>query len=222
MRLIITGDVLIDRPALSSALPSATAEVMAAHFDGEVKEWRKSYLHVLEDWDSYWTDLSLSEANSLAQWREGRWRVVRALFRLTRLPRPDDDTMGLHLDELPREIGRLCDALKSDAVEGLKGLMQQGSLAVILAPALPSALIRGMLDASNAAQSISGVIGPDELGQFGLDGIAWSWIAKLAGSNPSDTIVVGDASSLPPDALVVTPPADLSLLSELASHRRNS
>jgi hypothetical protein len=209
--ILLTTDVLIDRPALSSALVNATAEVMARRFGEDAREWRRSYQHVLEDWNTYWADLNLAETDSLRQWREGRWRIVRALFRLTKVKPPSENAISLHLDRLPREIGRRCDAWLAGAVEGVQALAGQGARVVLVAPTHPASLIRGMADSVTLGEAVAAVLGPDELGQVGLDDIPWEGLVKLAGGELGQTWLV----STWPDLPVLAPPQDLSRLAEV-------
>ena len=76
------SDVLINRAMLAKQLPAAWAKELAEHRGGQVDAWEKAYQQVAGDWSSYWADLNLDEPDSLAQWREGRWRIIRALYRL--------------------------------------------------------------------------------------------------------------------------------------------
>jgi hypothetical protein len=80
--VLVHADALLDRAALRAALPAAWGGALAAGPGGSPDEWASAYRQIQDDWDSYWVDLDLSGDDSLAQWREGRWRVVRGLFRL--------------------------------------------------------------------------------------------------------------------------------------------
>lgn len=209
--VLITTELLIDRPVLSMELVGATGSVMARHFGDEPREWEKSYRHVLEDWDNYWTDLNLAEDNSLGQWREGRWRVERALFRLTHKRPPSEEKIALHLDKLPREIGRECDAWLPGAVEGLKGLAERGARIVLIAPSQPSSLVWGLLDAAELSKLVERVLGPDELGQVGLDDDAPEWLLRQAGGAPEETWLISTQAGAP----ALRPPQDLSKLADM-------
>lgn len=209
--VLITSEVLIDRPVLSMALVSATGYVMARHFGDEVREWEKSYRHVLEDWDNYWADLNLAEDDSLRQWREGRWRVERALFRLTHKRPPSEEKMAFHLDKLPREIGRECEAWLPGAVDGLKDLAGRGARIVLIAPSQASALIWGMLDGAELTQAITRVLGPDELGQVGLEDDALEWLLRQTGGAPGETFLISTQLGAP----ALRPPQDLSRLADM-------
>jgi hypothetical protein len=208
---ILTTDILIDRPLLSSTLVEATAEVMARRFGSEPREWHKSYRNVLKDWDNYWADLNLAESESLQQWREGRWRVERALFRLTGLRMPAQDSMALHLDKLPRDIGRRCQGWLPDAAEGLRALAGQGARVVLITPSLASPLIWGLVEGAKLSEVVAAVLGPDELGQVGLDDITWEELIRLSGGQPDRTWLISAPSDLP----TLAPPGDLSHLADI-------
>lgn len=209
--VLITTEVLIDRPLLAASLIEATGIVMARRFGDEPREWEKSYKHILEDWDNYWADLNLDEEGSLSQWREGRWRVARALFRLTSKPLPADETRSLHLDKLPREIGRECEGWQSGAPEGLKALAGRGARVILVAPTQPSALIWGLAEGTGLDKAVSRVLGPDELGQVGLDDMAADWLVRQSGGAPGESWLISRQLGEP----AIAPPADLSHLAEV-------
>ena len=217
--VILPTDLLIDRPVLSAAMVAATGQVMAEHFGQEPREWEKSYRNILSDWDNYWRDLDLNGDGSLRHWREGRWRVAKALFRLTGLGYPSEKAIPLHLDQLPREVGRLCaEAWKVGVADGVAGLVAQGARAVILAPTLPAALLRGMAEGADFAASVAGIIGPDQLERVGLEGFEWRWLCSLARGDAEQTLMVSSAAAPVPGAWVIAPPDDLSRLPDLLAN----
>ncbi len=184
--LIDTG-LLLDRRALGAALPGAWAQVLADRQGGSFVEWLTATERVAADWDSYWEDLDLSADDSLRQWREGRWRVVRAWFRLAGKAIPGSNGIGLYLDELPREVGRRIEhGWRAEALDVLRKLLGQSARVCLIDPLNPASLLRGVLEAADP--HIGGpVLGPDELGQAGFEGLAWSWVVGLAGEAPERT-----------------------------------
>jgi hypothetical protein len=153
-------DEVIDRQALAKSLPAATAHVLSEQVGGSSEEWERVYRAVLADWDSYWEDLTLNEDDSLEQWREGRWRIYAALFRLTGRPIPPKEQIGAYLDDLQPLIGRRCAGWREGAIQKLRGEIANGQPVTIRCPSLPAGVIRGMLDAVGI--SAVEVIGPDE------------------------------------------------------------
>ncbi len=221
--IILPTDLLIDRPLLSSALVAATGQVMVKHFGSEPREWEKSYRNVMKDWDNYWRDLNLNAEDGLKQWREGRWRVTKALFRLTSLSYPPQSAMSLHLDKLPREIGRLCaGAWKTGAAQGIMGLADQGARVAILAPTQAASLVRGMAEGAQVDGAVSKFIGPDELEQVGLEGFEWRWLCSLARGDPQGTLLVTSTPSPIPGAMTAAPPGDLARLPDLLTSHAES
>ncbi|GEM_PF-890396 len=213
LMLVFHLEILLDHHALGETMPAALASVMAAHHGQDAGAWQDAYLKIVADWDSYWADLSLDGQDSLAQWREGRWRIIRALFRLMHMPEPPLDAIPLYLDEIPYEIGQRCEGWKPRSVEALKELARQGFGLSILAAYQPAALIRGLLDQDQLGEPVCRAFGPDEIGQFGLEGISWDYIAGMTGSDPSCCVYIG--AEAPWGARVVKPPADLSSLPRL-------
>ncbi len=211
--LIFHSGVLLDHHALGESMPAALATAMAARHDHDPSDWQNAYLKIVADWDSYWADLSLDGRDSLRQWREGRWRIIRALFRLMHIPEPPQEAIPIYLDEMPYEIGQCCQAWKPNSTEALKVLASQGAGLSILAPYQPAALIRGLLDKAHLGEPTCRAFGPDEIGQCGLEGISWECIAEMTGSAPSQCIYIGTEAIW--GARAVTPPDDLSTLPDL-------
>lgn len=210
--LLFSDEVLFDRQDLARQMAEATAPVMVSRFGGITQSWAEAYRQILADWESYWVDLNLDAEDSLDQWREGRWRVVRALFRLTGKPLPEEEQMPLHLDSLPRVIGRRCAAWFPGAVEGLRGLAEEGVRIGIVVPSLSSQLIWGMVDAAGLDTVLSVIIGPDELGQVGLVGLHWERLEALARAEPGYCLLVHPTRQPPIKAPTLRPPDDLSRL----------
>jgi hypothetical protein len=207
-RLLLHGDVLIDRSALSAVLPGAWAEVLHAGYGGEREMWSHAYRQVAEDWESYWADLDLNGDDSVEQWREGRWRTVRAWFRLAGQSLPTEDQIPYFLDTLTESAGEYSQAWRKGAVEVLRELEQMGLRATIVDPYAPAPLVRGML--LGCCEGQYQVIGPDEMGQVGLDGIAWGWLTSLAGADPERTRFV--TPHLMRGGNIIQPPTDLVAL----------
>jgi hypothetical protein len=204
---LVHGDLLIDRAALRAALPRAWGEALVADQGGHAEGWANAYRQIQDDWDSYWADLDLDSDDSLAQWREGRWRIVRGLFRLAGRAALPIEQMAYYLDEFPRKVGRICSAWQPGAAEALNRLAERGIAVVLLPPYMSSALFWGMLDALDRPHSVRRVLGPDELGQAGLEGIAPAHLARLAGADPAKIVHI-------------TQPDDLSNLIQQPHHRQ--
>lgn len=215
--LLFSDEVLFDRQDLARQLAEATAPVMVSRFGGSTHGWAEAYRQILSDWESYWVDLNLDAEDSLDQWREGRWRVVRALFRLTGRTLPDESDIPLHLDTLPRVIGRRCAAWFPGAVDGLRGLVTEGVRVGLVIPSLAAPLIWGMADAAGLDTILSAVIGPDELGQVGLSGLHWERLESLAKAEPGYCLLVHPTRQPPISAPTLRPPANLSRLPGLIS-----
>ncbi|MBN1311886.1 MAG: HAD family hydrolase [Anaerolineae bacterium] len=215
--LLFSDEVLFDRHLLARKMPDATALVMISHFGGSTQSWVDAYRQILKDWESYWVDLNLDAEDSVEQWREGRWRVARALFRLTNRPLPGEDDIPLHLDKLPREIGQNCQVWHPGAPEGLRGLADLGVKLGLLSPSLAAPLLWGMFSAAGLEELVDVVLGPDELGQVGLDGLYWERLEALAQAEPGYCLLVHPNRQPPIKAPTLLPPSDLARLPNLAS-----
>jgi hypothetical protein len=210
--ILLHADVLIDRSTLVARLPNAWADVLSSEQGGKPDQWRMAYHNVVGDWASYWDDLDLNQDDSLRQWREGRWRVVRAIFRLAKHEAPPLEMMTCYLDDMQIEIGRRAPAWHPGVKETLLALMASRNTVGIVDPYTPSGLLRGMLDSLEKLKRVR-VFGPDELGQVGLDGMLWETLVRIVGGHPYKTRYVSPHPMH--KALLIRPPANLSSLPAL-------
>jgi hypothetical protein len=194
--LLIEVGALLDRPALRSALPDAWGSVLAERSGGDPAMWAAAYRRLLSDWSAYWADLDLSGDDALAHWREGRWRIVRAHYRLAGFDPPPLADLPVYLDELPRAVGEHIDAWLPDVPGVLRRLADQGASLAIVAPYNSAALIDGMLRGAGLRASIGAVLGPDELGQPGLEGVSPAHLARLAGLRPARVQIITELNTL--------------------------
>jgi len=215
--ILLHADILIDRSTLVVRLPAAWAAALAEEQGGTLDLWQMAYHNVVGDWASYWDDLDLNQDDSLAQWREGRWRIVRAMFRLARRDAPPLHRMPHYLDKLQGQIGMKAPAWQPGAMKALRDLAVSGYSVGIVDPFTSADLIRGMLIPFTLDTRVQ-VFGPDELGQVGLDGILWETLVRMIGGDPQQTRLVSPHPMH--KALIIQPPADISslpsLLAELA------
>jgi len=220
MLALFHSDVVIDRGALRRLLSEATGQALAETHGGEADHWQAAYRHIQADWDSYWADLTLDGDDSLTQWREGHFRVARAVFRLAGMEVPAADRMAWFVGDLPCLVGQQCPALKDGCTEMVRTLHEKGIAVGIASPTLSSRLVRGMLDAADLEDTVQIVLGPDELGQVGLDGIAGGWLADLAGVPASEIRLISPVSVS--GLMTITPPAAFHTIPELISSREQS
>ena len=212
--VLLHSDILVDSSALRAALPAAQAGVLAGWHGGDAASWQRAYERVIADWDSYWVDLDLNGDDSLQQWREGRWRVIRALFRLAGQRPPPVEQMGRYLDDINREVGRGCgSAWRAGARACVEALAARRQRTAIVTPTLTSGLVLGMLDAVGLPGHVEAVVGPDELRQVGLDGITSATLADLAGARGEPCVMVGRAQVAGLRAIAA--PEDLAALPDL-------
>jgi hypothetical protein len=210
--VLLHSDVLVNRGSLAAALPDAWAYVLTTQHGGSADVWKHAYERIADDWESYWADLDVSGDDSVNQWREGRWRVVRGWFRLAGEEPPPNDQMEYFLDGLMELVGAqtvrfVSDVWRDRAVDMLDKLANAGQTVAIVDPYAPAALLRGMLVACRSVVH-RGVIGPDELGQVGLEGLEWNFLAQLAEGDPATMQFVSPHWMR--GANLIDPPANLT------------
>lgn len=213
-------EALIDRRTLAACLPEATGAVMSARLGGKPGRWAAAYRRIQADWDSYWTDLNLSGEDSVAQWREGRWRIVAAHCRLMGMAAPGVEEIPVYLDDLPVEIGRRCTAFRPGVPDLFKALARERLRIAVVSPYLPAPLIKGMAEAAHVWPFVEAIIGPERLEQVGLEGIEGDWLIHLAGGEPDGNLYI---SSVPVPGLAFIPVQDdLNAMLDLILQRVHS
>jgi len=180
---------LIDSQRAGPQHWAAIVRLLARRHGGEADEWLAAYQTVRADWGSYWADLDIGGDEGLADFEEGNWRVIRALFRLTGRDYPPLDDLRWHVRELPALAAREVSALRPDAEVCLRRLAAGGYALGVVTDAL-SAVARGLLEGASVAQWFGGpVVGIDDVGRGGRPVTAFQTAIVRAGASPQACLV---------------------------------
>jgi len=133
---------------------------------------------------------------------------------------PAADRIAWFVGDLPRLVGQHCSALKDGCTEMVRALRINGISVGIVAPTLSSGFVRGMLGVADLEDTMEIVLGPDEIGQVGLEGIAGSWLADLAGVPASEIRLISPVSVS--GLITITPPASFHTIPDLILSREQS
>lgn len=98
MYLIFHLNVLAD-PAMIRAHTQVGIARMLGEIYGDEQAWFSAYHEILADWDSYHADLNFSGDDGMADMREARFRIMRALFRIMSKPDPSQEEIHALADE---------------------------------------------------------------------------------------------------------------------------
>lgn len=163
--------------------------IMTERFGGAAESWTQADRRILDDWDSYHTDLNFSDDEGVADMHEADFRKTRALFRLMNTPEPDQATLTALASDLLYEAGRTCDSFFADAKTVVVKLYEAGyTLGVATHARTPE--MRAALEGSGLAHCFQGpLLTPDEVGHFEKDR-AFFLAAGLAAEN---CLVVDDS-----------------------------
>jgi beta-phosphoglucomutase-like phosphatase (HAD superfamily) len=172
---------LIDSQRAGPQHWAAVARLLAERHGGEADEWLSAYQSVRADWGSYWADLNIGGDEGLANFEEGNWRVIRALFRLTGRDYPPLDDLRWYVHELPALAAREVSAPQPDAEVCLRRLAAEGYALGVVTEAL-SAVGRGLLKGANVARWFGGpVVGIDDVDRGGRPVAAFQTAIARAG-----------------------------------------
>lgn len=96
--LIFHLNILADPAMIRAQMQIGTARMLGEIY-GDEEAWFSAYGKVLADWHSYHADLNFSGDDGMADMREARFRIMRALFRITGKPEPSQDEIHALADK---------------------------------------------------------------------------------------------------------------------------
>jgi hypothetical protein len=98
MNLIFHLNILANPAMIQTQMHIELSRMLAERFGGE-RAWFDAYTQILTDWDSYHADLNFSGDDGMADMREARFRVIRAMFRIVGIAEPSQDQIHALADE---------------------------------------------------------------------------------------------------------------------------
>jgi hypothetical protein len=185
---LIDDPLVILHGGLGSTFPGAWSRVLVRHFGGDERIWFRAMIGspLSADAPGIYDVNGPIRAPDLETWHAIRSRYFEQVFKRVRhdLPLLNETILSpAALKTLEREAGQECRmGSNSERLNAMSQLSQRGQHFAIVSQEIPAELLRGMLDNENV---ISPVIGPEELGQVGLDGMAWETLAHIAGADPA-------------------------------------
>lgn len=185
---LIDEELVIWHGWLGSIYPGKWSQVLAQHFGGSEDSWYIALTTVYLYWDAPSVrDRSRTLISSgLDVWHDTRRRIVEHWIKRAKHEEPSLQEVTISRDALKpleREAGRLCkQASDRFRIRVMQCLARRGSQFAIVSPDTPAELIRGILDGYDA---VFPVIGPEEMGQVGFEGLAWETLASIVGADPS-------------------------------------
>lgn len=184
--------VLADPVRLREGYPPHLGAVMAARYGGTPELWADAYLHMREDWDSYWADLNLKGDEPLSDLWEGMFRTTRALFRLAKIPEPEKDELIAFSRVLPKLVYERFDALYPQVQPLLEKLHTDG-VCLHVATYWTAAMARGLLTGGGVLTYFSEpVLGMDVTESFAKD---YDVLALKVGAAP-EACLIADSDPL--------------------------
>lgn len=185
---------LIDGTRLHPCYSAELGRLMTERFGLTPQQWIAANRQVLRDWDHYYADLDLTGEDGMAHLWEGLYRTTRALFRITRTPEPDKQTLTALSREIPGAVTRSCDALYHDARSVIERLAGAGYTLGVTTHAL-STQARGVLEGARVLAAFNGpIIGPDVADHFEKDETFYRFAMLQAGVAPEHCLTVDDST----------------------------
>ncbi|MBN1427655.1 MAG: hypothetical protein JXB07_04665 [Anaerolineae bacterium] len=185
---LIDEQLLVMHGALGSVYPGAWSQVLVKHFGGSEHSWHLALTTVYPYWDApsaQGKDRAIVSSD-LEQWHATRGRIVENWFKRAKHDQPSLQEVTISSDalkSLEREVGRLCKQSINDfRLKVMQRLARRNQHFAIISLDTPAELIRGLLDRHDADFQ---VIGPEELGQVGLDGVTWEALTNLSSADPA-------------------------------------
>jgi len=183
--LIFHLNILAGRHVIRESIQKGVARMLGEIYDDE-QAWFSAYGKVLFDWDSYHADLNFSGDDGMANMREARFRIMRALFRIAGKPEPSQDEIHALADKALKAIDG--DVFSHDIHKLLTELYQNHSITVI--SYLPVAQLDAIIKAAQLQEAILNLIGGDTFEQFDMNRQYFEILLKRLKAKPEECLYI--------------------------------
>lgn len=193
--IIFHLNILANPELLRSHYQNGLAEIMQQSYGQSQQFWLDIQTQVFADWDSYHADLNYSGDDGMADMREGRFRVTRALFRLAKLPEPSTQEMTQLAENLMTQAPKNGDALFHDSHDALNWLAEQ-NYSLTIVSYYPEKQVQAILCGAQIEHEISQFIGADTFEQFDMNKRYFEYLVNKLKSQPSECLYVDNQANV--------------------------
>lgn len=185
---------LVDGVKLHPCYTENLGRVMTERYGLTPEAWIKANRQVLDDWDSYYTDLDLGGDEGITHLYEGLYRTTRAMFRLAGMAEPPKAELSQLSRELPGLVTWTCDAFYPDARPVVEALYRAGYILGVTTHALHEQA-RGLLHGARVLDHFAGpIVGADTADCYEKDRMYFLKVAQMAQVAPEDCLIVDDVA----------------------------
>lgn len=189
--MLILFDILllVDKAKLRQIYADGICIIMQERYGLAKNDWCSAHTQIIRDWDDYFADLNFSGDDGFADFREGYFRVTRALFRITNTTEPDKSELHKLSRELLTKAPTYGDALTDEAKETIQAARQNGfQLAVMTYLTADNA--RGVLQGAEVDEHFRYVIGFDSFEKFERDRHFYRSLARYFKVDADNRLIV--------------------------------
>jgi hypothetical protein len=179
--LIFHLNILAD-PSMIRAHTQVGVARMLGEIYGNEQSWFSAYGKILADWDSYHSDLNFSGDDGMVDMREARFRIMRALFRITGKAEPSQDEIHLLANRVLRVISG--DVFFHDSHDLLNHLAPNHTITLI--SYLPQAQLEAIAKDVNAHH----YIGADTFEQYEMNRHYFEMLLTRLQATPEECLYI--------------------------------
>jgi hypothetical protein len=179
--LIFHLNILADPAMIRALIQEGTARMLGEIY-GDEQAWFSAYSKVLGDWNSYHADLNFSGEDGMADMREARFRIMRALFRIRGIAELSQDEIHALADKALRAIDG--DVFFHDSHDLLNELGEKYSISLV--SYLPQAQVETMAKVAK----VHHCFGADTFEQYEMNQRYFEMLLIRLKAKPEDCIYI--------------------------------
>jgi FMN phosphatase YigB (HAD superfamily) len=185
--LIFHLNILADTSMIRTHYQLGLSQMLGERF-GNQQKWFNAYAKILPDWDAYHTDLNFSGEDGMADMREARFRIMRALFRLVDVPEPSLDEIHSLADEALSKAHLVGDIFLHETHHLLEELSEKHIVSLVAY--FPQKQLEAMGKGSHLHTKIQHFIGADTFEQYEMNQDYFAMLLKRLNAKPDDCVYV--------------------------------
>jgi FMN phosphatase YigB (HAD superfamily) len=191
--LIFHLNVLADPASIRALTLRGMAQFLGKIYGNETK-WYDAFLKIFGDWNSYHADLNFSGEDGMADMREARFRIMRALFRLAGIAEPSQEEIHRLADESLTKAHREGDIFFHDSIGVIDILSEKHSLTLV--SYFPQAQLEAMVKASGVHHLIKHFIGADSFEQYEMNRRYFEMLLNHLKAKPEECLYIDKQSKV--------------------------
>lgn len=168
--MLILFDILllVDKAKLRQNYAEGVTQIMHERYGATITIWHDAYTQIQRNWHDYFADLNFSGDEGFADFKEGYFRITRALFRIANVQEPQKSEIHDLSLYLLAHAPTYDDALRDPAKETITTAHKEG-FEIAVMTYLTEAYAEGIAIGAKMREYVSHFIGFDTFEHFERD-----------------------------------------------------